>query len=371
MRGLIALEDGSIFHGRALAAHPGGGGEVVFNTSMTGYQEILTDPSYHAQIVLFTAPHVGNYGIHPHEGESKSIQAAGLVAREVCAVPSHPGSVLTLGEYLRENGRFGLTEVDTRALTLLLRQKGNLRAWLTTDVDNPQEAVRRARAVPEMRQVKAVPAVSSTTSYEWPEGELRRNGESPDRSRGPLVAVLDCGVKRNILRELTARGCRVTVLPHDVKPEELERLSPDGLVLSNGPGDPEALLDWLPRIRQLVASHPTLAVCLGHQLAGLLFGARIIRLPFGHHGGNHPVKDLLTGRVLITSQNHNYALDGASLPPEIELTHVNLNDGTVEGFRHRTLPLWSLQFHPEAAPGPHDAAAEFDHFVTSLTKEAG
>ncbi len=375
MRALLALEDGSIFHGRAFGAPRETGGEVVFNTSMTGYQEILTDPSYHGQIVVFTAPHIGNYGIHAGHGESEAPRAAGLIVREVSESPSHPGATSSLPAWLRRHDLFGVTEIDTRALTLLLRRKGSLRGWMTTLVADPAEAVARARAVPMMCDLAAVPAVTTRSVYLWHEVAEKFGAEAGAHGSGagggPRVAVLDCGVKFNILRALSARGCQVTVLPAETEPAVIDALAPDGIVLSNGPGDPGALTALLPRVRRLVERYPTLAICLGHQLAGLAFGCRIVKLPFGHHGGNHPVQDLRSGRVLITAQNHNYSIDPESLRNGLEVTHVDLNDGTVEGFRHRDLPLWSVQYHPEASPGPHEAGPVFDDFLGALGRKEG
>lgn len=393
MRALLALEDGSIFPGRAFGSLDASGGEVVFNTSMSGYQEILTDPSYHGQIVVFTASHIGNYGIHRGHDESSSVRVAGVVTREACLSPSHPDSWQSLPSYLREHHCFGLTEVDTRALTLTLRRKGSLRGWLTTEVTDPADAVQNALEVPPMEKIQAVAAVTTTRTYRWPSegngaaghgftgeagsGAGRRPADEtgsttsrPGALPAPRVAILDCGVKHNILRALSGRGCLVTVVPATTEPEEIERMAPDGIVLSNGPGDPGALREWLPRVTSLIQRYPTLAICLGHQLAALSFGCRIIKLPFGHHGGNHPVKDLRANRVVITAQNHNYAIDGSFLPPEIEVTHLNLNDGTVEGMAHRELPLWSVQYHPEAGPGPSDAASTFDQFTDTLFRHA-
>ncbi|MBK8230861.1 MAG: glutamine-hydrolyzing carbamoyl-phosphate synthase small subunit [Candidatus Eisenbacteria bacterium] len=366
MRALLALEDGTIFPGRAFASAIAAGGEVVFNTAMTGYQEIITDPSYFGQIVVFTAPHVGNYGVHEGEDESARAHAAGVIVREVCETPAHSGATRSLPDFLREQDRFGLSEVDTRALTLHLRSRGCLRGWLTTAVDHPADAVERARAVPPMDRVPAVASVSTGKAYEWNPG----TGGSHQTPRGdrPRIAVLDCGVKWNILRELQNRGCEVQVLPAETSFAELERMGPDGVLLSNGPGDPGALSAWVPRFTRILERYPTLAICLGHQVASLALGCRILKLPFGHHGGNHPVKEIASGRVLITSQNHNYAVDPGHLPEDLSVTHLNLNDGTVEGVRHRSLPLWSLQFHPEAAPGPHDAAGVFNDFVTTIRR---
>ncbi len=367
MRALLALEDGTLFDGVAFGSPRPSGGEVVFNTAMSGYQEVLTDPSYHGQIVVFTAPHIGNYGIHREEEESSRTRVAGLIVREACETPAHPDALLSLPALMREQDCFGLTEVDTRALTLHLRSRGCLRGWLTTAIEDPTDAVARARAVPTMDQVAAVPAVSTREAYAWHDGSALATAErSGDRRERPRIAVLDCGVKFSILRELDQRGAEVIVLPAEASLADLAKLAPDGVVLSNGPGDPSALASWIPRVTRILETYPTLAICLGHQVASLALGCRIVKLPFGHHGGNHPVKEIDSGRVLITSQNHNYAVDPSSLTSDLAITHQNLNDGTVEGVRHRSLPLWSVQFHPEAAPGPHDAVAIFDQFVHAV-----
>jgi carbamoyl-phosphate synthase small subunit len=366
MRALLALEDGSIFDGQAFGSLEPCGGEVVFNTAMTGYQEVLSDPSYFGQIVVFTTAHVGNYGIHAGESESLGPAAVGAVTREVCAAPRHPASLESLPSWLARHGRFGLTGVDTRKLTLLLRAKGNLRGWMTTSA-NMEEAVERARALPPMREVPAVPSVSTNEPYLWSSrGRSAFDAASHRTPRRPRVVVFDYGVKYNILRELEQRGCEVVVVPANAGPDLVDSLAPDGVLLSNGPGDPESLAEAVPVVRSMLERYPTLAICLGHQLVGMALGCRIVKLPFGHHGANHPVKNLETEQVAITSQNHNYAIASDALPAGIEITHLNLNDGTVQGLRHRQYRLWSLQFHPEASPGPHDAREVFDRFVTTL-----
>jgi carbamoyl-phosphate synthase small subunit len=397
MRALLALEDGSIFVGQAFGSPSPCGGEVVFNTAMTGYQEILSDPSYFGQIVVFTTAHVGNYGIHAEDSESAGPAAVGAVTREVCSTPRHPDSTESLPSWLARHDRFGLTGVDTRKLTLLVRTKGNLRGWLSTS-ETPEEAVARARSLPVMRDVPAVPSVSTSEPYVWTthgpaalgssshgrtlgslDGsphdrvahEMSSQGDAlearSDRAaRRPRVVVFDYGVKYNILRELEQRGCEVVVIPADSGQDLVDSLAPDGVLLSNGPGDPESLAGSVPVVKQMIERYPTLAICLGHQLVGMALGCRIVKLPFGHHGANHPVKNLEANQVAITSQNHNYAISGDSLPAGIEVTHLNLNDGTVQGLRHRQYRLWSLQFHPEASPGPHDARDVFDRFVTTI-----
>lgn len=355
MDALLALEDGTLFPGRAFGAVAASGGEVVFNTAMTGYQEVLTDPSYHGQIVVFTAPQIGNYGIHAGDSESSRFRAAGVVTRAVCTRPSHPHMTDTLPGYVTREGVFGLTGVDTRALTLHVREHGNLRAWMTTEVADPAAAIALARALPRMAEVRAVEAVTSPGAYVFAEGN------------GPRVLVYDFGTKTNILRSLAFRGCHVEVVPATTSFEEVEARRPDGVVLSNGPGDPEALLALVPTVRRILETYPTLAICLGHQLTGLALGCQITRLPFGHHGANHPVREVGDARVAITSQNHNYAIDAATLPAGVEVTHVNLNDGTIQGIRCRNLRFWSVQFHPEASPGPREASRLFDEFVSAVS----
>lgn len=392
MRGLLALEDGSIFPGDVVGALRDGGGEVVFNTAMTGYQEVLTDPSYHGQIVVFTTPHLGNYGIHPGDDESRGPQIAGAVMREITHEATHVGSVSSLPEYLLAHGVFALAGIDTRALTLRIRSGGALRGWLTTEVEDPQAAVERARAVPPMERVPAVRSVTTAQPREWqdPFGSASRDrSTSRERARGsrseassssngesvspaewtPHVVVIDYGVKWNILRELEQRGCRITILPAQTEIDEIARLRPDGVVLSNGPGDPRSIGWALPTVRAVIESYPTLAICMGHQLVGLAYGCTIEKLPFGHHGANHPVKDLERDTVAVTSQNHNYAIAAEPMPEELRVTHLNLNDQTVQGVRHKTRPLWSYQFHPEASPGPHDAESTFDRFLEALYEQ--
>lgn len=364
MRALLALEDGAIFNGTAIGGPGERGGEVVFNTAMSGYQEVLTDPSYYGQIVVFTTAHLGNYGIHEQDGESRVPQVVGAVMRNVTMEPSHAGSVASLPEYLKSHDTFGLAGIDTRALTLRLRSGGVLRGWLTTQVQDRERAVEKARLVPPIDRIPAVRTVTTSNPYAW------REGSTPAMD-APHVVVIDYGAKRNILRELAHRGCHVTVLPAHAELDEIRRCAPDGVVLSNGPGDPSSLGWALPTVREVIASFPTLAICLGHQLVGLAYGCRVEKLPFGHHGANHPVKDVVRDCVAVTSQNHNYAISKNGLPEELEVTHWNLNDGTVQGVRHRKRPLWSVQFHPEGAPGPHDAVRVFDEFVDEVRARRG
>jgi carbamoyl-phosphate synthase small subunit len=357
MQALLALEDGRIFHGRSFGHHTEVGAEIVFCTAMSGYQEVLTDPSYHGQFVVFTAPHIGNYGIHLDHHESPRAWAAGLIIRDLCEHPAHPESVMSLRRYVREHRLSGVEGVDTRALTLHLRERGVMRAYLTNRVHDPDEAVAFARQVPAMSERSLVADVTSPRLREY----------VPGGGGAPHLALLDYGVKESIMRQLTLRGCRLTILPAYTEPAILDLVRPDGVVLSNGPGDPETLISVVGTVRHAIDHYPTLAICLGHQLVGLAVGARIQKLRFGHHGANHPVQDLRSGFVSITAQNHNYAVEAESLPKGVEVSHVSLNDGTVEGLVDPGRRLWSYQFHPEGAPGPHDARAIFDDFVAAVT----
>lgn len=362
MQALLALEDGRIFHGRSIGDHSEIGAEVVFCTAMTGYQEVLTDPSYHGQFVVFTSPHIGNYGIHPGHEESDRPWVAGIIVRDLAEIPSHPDSSESLRHFIRRHHLCGMTDVDTRALTLHLRERGVMRGYFTTRIEDPEEAVAMACQVPSMAERDLVADVSASA----PRGQFEHQ-DGP----APRIALLDFGVKASIERELRLRGLSVTSFPAGTEAAAIDALRPDGVVLSNGPGDPEALLPLLGTVRHCIDRYPTLAICLGHQLAGLALGARIVKLRFGHHGSNHPVKDLRTGVVRITAQNHNYAVEGDSLPTDAVITHANLNDGTVEGFVHAGMRLVSYQFHPEGAPGPHEARAAFDDFAAALNGGSG
>ncbi len=352
----LALADGAVFRGVAIGARQDMLGEAVFNTGMSGYQEILTDPSYAGQFVVLTAPEVGNYGCNPEDEESRGLFLSGLVMREANP-PSNHRAVESLEAYLVRHGRPGLTGVDTRALTLHLRDHGAQKAFLHVE-DTPlseSAAIARANAWEGLDGQDYAARVSAPEPYEWnAEGRFR-------------VTVYDFGVKRNILRCLAALGCRVSVVPATTPAAEVLAARPNGVFLSNGPADPSALPYAHANVRELLEARvPLMGICLGHQLLGLACGARCARLPFGHHGGNHPVRNLLDGSVAITSQNHNYAL--CDLPDTLEPTHVNLNDGTLEGVRHRTLPAYGVQFHPEAAPGPHEAQALFRPFLSLMER---
>jgi carbamoyl-phosphate synthase small subunit len=363
----LALEDGTVFTGRSFGAAVTAEGEVVFNTSMTGYQEILTDPSYKGQIVTMTYPLIGNYGVNRLDVESRRPHVAALVVKELSPLYSNWRADLSLDEYLRQNNIPGLSGIDTRALTRKLRISGAMRGILSTEILDDPKLVARARSAAQMAGADWVQAVKPAEAYTWDQAQGDWRLGKVSRGDGLHVVALDCGAKQNILRHLTERGVRVTVLPPDAPAEEILRHKPDGVFLSNGPGDP-AVLDYAVKpITGVLGKVPIFGICLGHQLLGRAIGATTYKLKFGHRGANQPVKNLETGRVEITSQNHGFAVDQKSLESAGGVvTHVNLNDGTVEGFRHKTLPAFCVQYHPEASPGPHDAAYLFDAFVEMM-----
>jgi carbamoyl-phosphate synthase small subunit len=395
-RALLALADGTIFEGRALGAEGETVGEVVFNTSMTGYQEVLTDPSYKGQMVVMTYPLIGNYGINPEDVESGSLAVEGFIVKEASAYPSNWRSTQTLDSYLGEHGIVGIQGIDTRALTRHLRDHGAMEGVISTRDLNPDSLVTKAKASPGLIGRDLVKEVACTSPYAWHEGPWQLSKGREEQGLGsrvqgeqqklqlPLfskpstltpkpfrVVAYDCGIKLNILRKLIEVGCDVTVVPPDTPASTVLGLAPDGVFLSNGPGDPEGVPYLIDNVQKLIGKKPIFGICLGHQILGLAFGGRTYKLKFGHHGGNQPVKDLTTGKVEITTQNHGFAVDIASIPDlEIDLTHVNLNDQTVEGMRHRRLPIFSVQYHPEASPGPHDAGYLFQRFV-ALMAQAG
>ncbi|MCC6619742.1 MAG: glutamine-hydrolyzing carbamoyl-phosphate synthase small subunit [Deltaproteobacteria bacterium] len=381
--GLLALADGTLFHGVSIGASEasaGAGvamtvGEVVFNTAMTGYQEILTDPSYHQQIVTLTAPHVGNVGVNPSDEEAAGPQVAGLVIRDLPRTLSSWRATEPLGTYLARWGIVAVSEIDTRRLTHILRERGAQHGALAVGrrVD-PDQAVAAAKSFSGLAGADLAKVVTLPEPAAWSDGSIRWLGDGAP-SHGPThgdarfhVVAYDYGVKRNILRMLVDRGCRVTLVPAETPAERALALAPDGVFLANGPGDPAAVTYARTAIKKIVATGlPVFGICLGHQLLCLALGATTIKMKFGHHGANHPVAELATGRVLITSQNHGFAADAATLPPELRPTHVSLFDGSLQGVEHTSLPVFSFQGHPEASPGPHDVSHLFDRFVIDMT----
>lgn len=363
----LALEDGCVFTGRHFGAAGTTQGEVVFNTSMTGYQEILTDPSYKGQIVTMTYPLIGNYGINRLDVESRQPHVAGFVIKELAPLHSNYRADLSLHDYLVQNNIVGIQGIDTRALTRRLRLGGAMRGVLSSEILDDNELVNKARSAAQMEGADWVKAVMPKTSSTWDEDLGDWPPGNVERGDGLHVVALDCGAKNNILRNLAQRGVKITVLPPDTTAEEILKHRPDGLFVSNGPGDPAALDYAVKPLIGTIGKVPIFGICLGHQLLSRAIGAKTYKLKFGHRGGNQPVKNLDTGRVEITSQNHGFAVDPESLEKAGGIiTHLNLNDGTVEGFRHKTLPVFSVQYHPEASPGPHDAGYLFDAFMEMM-----
>src|SRR5688500_4603121 len=380
MNAVLALEDGTWFRGVAAGAPGEARGEVVFNTSMTGYQEVLTDPSYAGQIVTMTAPHIGNYGVAPGDAESQAPKVAGFVMREASPLASNWRAEGTLRDYLVRHHIVAIADIDTRALTRVLRSAGVMRGVIGTGQVAPAELVEKARAIPKMEGADLVQGVTCASPFEWREfageaGDAAHDefGIPPEaRAKRRLrVAAYDFGVKHNILRRLDAYNCDVHVFPATAPATDLLKIEPDGIFLSNGPGDPAALRYAIDNVRELVnrADVPMFGICLGHQILGLAVGGETFKLKFGHRGANHPVKDLQSGKVEITSQNHGFAVNPDSLRSDVTVTHLNLYDGTVEGFRHTTKPIFSVQYHPEASPGPHDADYLFRQFLESMEKK--
>lgn len=383
----LVLEDGSVFEGVAFGATSGTAeGEVVFNTAMCGYQESLTDPSYAGQILVMTAPEIGNYGVNDEDVESGRIQVRAFVVRELSRRVSNHRATLGLSEWLQRERIIGIEGVDTRAITRRIRSEGTLRGIVTTDESmSNEELVERARAIEPMSGCNMVQSVTPNESErrwtaglgEWAVRSAESKADGTDTpARSFLVAAIDCGAKRNIYRHLRERGCEIVMMPADVTADEIRALNPDGLFVSNGPGDPAAVARTIEMLREIAGEVPTFGICLGHQLLALALGGTTYKLKFGHRGANQPVRNVMTGRVEITSQNHGFAVDPESLcgdgadgdaEGECELTHMHLNDGTVAGFRHRTKPIFAVQYHPEASPGPHDSMYLFELFIRMMT----
>jgi carbamoyl-phosphate synthase small subunit len=362
---ILALADGTVFRGESIGADGLSTGEVVFNTALTGYQEILTDPSYCRQIVTLTYPHIGNTGVNAEDVESNRVYAAGLVIRDLPVLPSNWRSAQDLTGYLRDQSVVAIAGIDTRKLTRILREQGAQSGCLMAGRVDAQQALTQARAFPGLAGMDLAKAVSCTAPYDWSESTWRLGiGYGARGAVKHHVVAYDYGVKRNIMRMLSSRGCRLTVLPAQASAKEALALEPDGVFLSNGPGDPEPCDYAIRAIRELLAAGvPMFGICLGHQLMGLASGARTLKMKFGHHGANHPVQDLDTGRVMITSQNHGFAVDPASLPSNARVTHVSLFDGSLQGFARTDRPAFCFQGHPEASPGPHDVDYLFDRFI--------
>jgi carbamoyl-phosphate synthase small subunit len=357
-RAILVLEDGSVYEGYSLGAEADAIAEVVFNTSMVGYQEMLTDPSYAGQIVVPTYPLIGNYGINEQDIESNRIQVSGFVVREECLEPSHYLSHKTLHQYLAESAVPGISGVDTRAITRKLRSAGVMMGMLTCD-KTPQQALAEIKNSPNYGSIDFVKEVTTPAPYDW----------EPKQAAQYKIVVLDCGLKYSILRFLTGLGCAVTAVPCTTPAQEILKLKPDGILLSPGPGNPE-LLDYIvDTVKKLIDKKPIMGICLGNQLIARAFGGRTFKLKFGHRGANHPVRDLATGKVYITAQNHGYAVDPDTLKDGLEVTHINLNDGTVEGLRHKELPIFAIQYHAEASPGPWDSTYLFKQFVDMVREK--
>jgi carbamoyl-phosphate synthase small subunit len=373
MRALLVLEDGKVFRGRSFTGHGEAVGEVVFNTSMSGYQEILTDPSYCGQMVTMTYPLIGSYGINDEDIESERIQVKALLVKEYQEYPSNWRSRKSLAEYLNMNDIPGLEGIDTRAVTRHIRLKGAMKAAISTRDLDPDSLVEKARESPDMIGLDLVKEVTCQEPSLWQKGKPVGINSSLDRFQWPedtgnwRIVAIDYGIKYNILRSLEQKGCTILVVPADVDSDTIDGINPDGLFLSNGPGDPAAVTYAVETIRDQIGRRPIFGICLGHQLIGLALGGSTFKLKFGHRGGNQPVKDFATGKVEITSQNHGFCVDMESLNnPDVELSHINLNDNTLEGLIHKKQPLFSVQYHPEASPGPHDATYLFDRFLKMM-----
>lgn len=370
----LVLADGTVFEGRGFGARGEAVGEVVFNTSMMGYQEIMTDPSYKGQIVTMTYPLIGNYGTNDEDFESKKPQVEGFIVKENSVHPSSWRSEKTLDDYLKENNIVGIEGIDTRSLTRHIRNIGAQEGVVSTDDLDTESLLQKARRSPGLLGRDLVKEVTCDKGYEWSQGEwLLEKGyqEFPAAKGGGRfnVVAYDLGIKYNILRKLVTAGCNVAVVPAATKAEDVLRLKPDGVFLSNGPGDPAGVPYAAENVKELIGKKPIFGICLGHQILGLALGGKTFKLKFGHRGGNQPVMDLTTQKVEITSQNHGFSVDADSLPDDVVVTHINLNDNTVEGLKHRELPVFSVQYHPEASPGPHDASYLFRRFIEMMKEK--
>lgn len=361
---ILVLEDGTAFKGRSFGAEGESAGEIVFNTSMTGYQEILSDPSYKGQIVMMTYPLIGNYGANSEDFESEKLWLEGFIVKEYSSFPSNWRAQEPLDQLLKRRGIVAMDQIDTRALTKKIRERGAMQGILSTKTDDVGALLEKLKTIPTLVGQDLVSHVTCSKAYVWENGE-KCDVQNP--SSQPHVVVYDFGVKRTILNMLAALDCRVTVVPANTSADAVLAMRPDGVLLSNGPGDPEAVPYAIKNTQNLLGKKPLFGVCLGHQIIGLALGAKCLKMKFGHHGGNQPVMELATRRVQITAQNHGFAIDLSGIK-EVEVTHINLNDQSVEGLRHRTFPVSSVQYHPEAAPGPHDAAFFFSTFVDSFSK---
>ena len=384
-RAILALADGTFYVGRSFGAEGEAAGEVVFNTSMTGYQEILTDPSYEGQLIAMTYPEIGNVGVNPEDAESRKPYVKGFIVKEYTAAPSSWRATQPLHEYMREHGIVGIEGIDTRSLVRHLRDQGSQESIISTLTDNAGDLIAKAKASPGLVGRDLVKEVTCREPYDWDQGiwELgkgyRSRGTEEQGSKGRskrasfespryFVVAYDYGIKHNILRNLAESGCRVKVVPASTSAEDVLGLNPDSIFLSNGPGDPDAVPYARENVQKLIGKKPIFGICLGHQIMGLALGGKTYKLKFGHHGGNQPVMDLTTRKVEITTQNHGFAVDASSLKGAAEVTHLNLNDNTVEGLAHRDLPIFSVQYHPESSPGPHDASYLFRRFTAMMEK---
>ena len=360
----LVLENGTVFSGVSFGAEGETIGEVCFNTGMTGYQEILTDPSYCGQLITMTYPHIGNYGVNPEDVESNKVQAAGFIVREENVVPSNFRSTQSLGDYLREQKIVGIQEIDTRMLTRIIRDEGAMNGIISSVDLDENSLLKKVKAAPSMTGMDLAKVVTTPNSYDW---RMEKGDRKKEVTRFKIAAI-DFGIKHNILRLLESHGCEVTVFPATATATEILKINPDGIFLSNGPGDPAAVTYGIETVKSLLGKKPIFGICLGHQILALALGAKTYKLKFGHRGCNHPVKNLKTGKVEITSQNHGFAVDPETIPKNVVITHNSLNDQTVEGLKCTDVPAFSVQYHPESSPGPHDSRYLFEEFIKLMSE---